>query len=259
MLPAEQAIAHIKEAIEKSYGKAGPVVIEQNRAAVDRALAHLHGCGSPKRLTADARAAADGCRRRSDFVQRVHRGVDGGKGDALHGQRLPGRWHLAARHGAVGEAQIWRSRSGVGPAICNPVQPVGALVCRRRHPRQSVTTADLAGAPQGFVSTPYRAPDLKGRAYTIQVAPEDCTAATSARSSVREGQEQPAATRRSTCSRSAPLRERERANYEFFLYLPSSIARRCRASTPRARNSFSRCSSTPAPVPAAAKRRTSSC
>src|SRR5581483_6990498 len=42
VLDREEAIARIKHAIEKSYGKRGQAVLEMNYAAVDRALAELH-------------------------------------------------------------------------------------------------------------------------------------------------------------------------------------------------------------------------
>ena len=45
----EEAIAQIKKAIEKSYGKRGPEVVRRNHEAVDRPSSHLHeisGAGS---------------------------------------------------------------------------------------------------------------------------------------------------------------------------------------------------------------------
>src|SRR3954470_3393400 len=42
LLPPEQAIAQIKKAIEKTYGKRGPEVVRRNCEVVDQALAHLH-------------------------------------------------------------------------------------------------------------------------------------------------------------------------------------------------------------------------
>ncbi len=41
VLPREEAIAAIKHAIEKTYGKRGEAVVQKNFAAVDNALAHL--------------------------------------------------------------------------------------------------------------------------------------------------------------------------------------------------------------------------
>ena len=57
-----------------------------------------------------------------------------------------------------------------------------------------------------------------------------------------------------------PLREREAANWDFFLDLPEvDRAQLNLALRSRTRSSCSRCSSSPAPAPAAARRRTSSC
>ena len=42
VLPQDQAIAAIKTAIAKTYGRRGAEVVERNNAAVDRALAALH-------------------------------------------------------------------------------------------------------------------------------------------------------------------------------------------------------------------------
>ena len=41
-LPREEAIAAIKHAIEKTYGKRGEAIVQKNYAAVDQALANLH-------------------------------------------------------------------------------------------------------------------------------------------------------------------------------------------------------------------------
>ena len=42
VLPRDEAIAAIKHAIEKTYGKRGEAVVQKNFAAVDAALDHLH-------------------------------------------------------------------------------------------------------------------------------------------------------------------------------------------------------------------------
>ena len=42
VLPRDEAIAKIKKAIEKTYGKKGAEVVKRNFAAVDETLANLH-------------------------------------------------------------------------------------------------------------------------------------------------------------------------------------------------------------------------
>ena len=52
VLPVDEAIAHIKKAIEKTYGKkGGGKVVERNYAAVDGALAALHAVDVPDKVT----------------------------------------------------------------------------------------------------------------------------------------------------------------------------------------------------------------
>ena len=51
VLPREEAIAKIKGAIEKTYGKRGGEVVKRNFAAVDASLAHLHEVKPPRAVT----------------------------------------------------------------------------------------------------------------------------------------------------------------------------------------------------------------
>src|SRR6516165_8106374 len=51
VLPADEAIAKIKEAIAKTYGRRGHSVVERNQAAVDRALTGLHRIEVPGEVT----------------------------------------------------------------------------------------------------------------------------------------------------------------------------------------------------------------
>src|SRR3990167_4536198 len=51
VLPRAEAIAAIKQAIEKAYGRKGGAMVEKNFAAVDAALAHLHEVAVPRNLT----------------------------------------------------------------------------------------------------------------------------------------------------------------------------------------------------------------
>jgi pyruvate-ferredoxin/flavodoxin oxidoreductase len=57
VLPREEAIARIKESIQKSYGKKGDEVVRRNFQAVDRTLENLH------RVEVPPAAACPRCRR----------------------------------------------------------------------------------------------------------------------------------------------------------------------------------------------------
>ena len=45
----DEAIQQIKKAIQKTYGKRGDAVVQQNYAAVDAAIAHLPPVKLPRR------------------------------------------------------------------------------------------------------------------------------------------------------------------------------------------------------------------
>src|SRR3954454_20978342 len=53
VLPRDEAIAQIKKAIKKTYGKRGEAVVEKNFAAVDAALAHLEKVELPTAATSE--------------------------------------------------------------------------------------------------------------------------------------------------------------------------------------------------------------
>ena len=53
VLPREEAIAQIKKAIQKTYGKRGEAVVAKNFAAVDHALAHLEKVELPTAANSD--------------------------------------------------------------------------------------------------------------------------------------------------------------------------------------------------------------
>ena len=60
ILPREEAVAHIKKSIEKTYGKRGPEVVRRNCELVDQALANLHEVKVPGGVSA-TRVAATHC------------------------------------------------------------------------------------------------------------------------------------------------------------------------------------------------------
>jgi pyruvate-ferredoxin/flavodoxin oxidoreductase len=51
VLPRDEAIAHIKKSIEKTYAKKGEEVVRRNFAAVDHTLAHLFEVQVPAAAT----------------------------------------------------------------------------------------------------------------------------------------------------------------------------------------------------------------
>lgn len=226
VLPPDEAIAAIKEAISKSYGKRGPTLVAQNHKAVDAALEHLHSVTVPEAVTATLGRPPLVSAEAPDFVQRVTGMLMAQKGDLLPVSAFPpdGTWPTATsqweKRAIASEIPIWDKDVCIQ---CNQC----VLVCPHAAIRAKAYDADaLAGAPESFQSTAYRAPDLKGLEYTLQVAPEDCTGCTLCVEVCPAKDKANPRHKAIDMGALAPVRESERINYDFFLGLPEIDADR---------------------------------
>ncbi len=175
VLDTAEAIDRIKAAIEKTYGRKGPKVVEMNKAAVDAALAHLHEVEVP----AEASSAPANVQwvppDAPDFVQRVTSQLLAGNGDLLPVSAFPvdGTWPTATsqyeKRRIAAEIPIWDAETCTQCNKCS-------LFCPHAAIRPKVyDEAELANAPEGFRSTLFKGPKADGKVFTIQVFPEDCT------------------------------------------------------------------------------------
>jgi pyruvate-ferredoxin/flavodoxin oxidoreductase len=220
VLPREEAIHQIKKAIEKTYGKRGAEVVRRNFEAVDSTLAQLHEVPVPETVSATRGRPPIVSAAAPDFVQKVTALMLAGKGDLLPVSAFPvdGTWPVATakwekRNIAI-EIPVWDAKICIQ---CNQC----ALVCPHAAIRAKVyDTAALAGAPGTFKSTPYKGLEFKGKAFTIQVAPEDCTGCNLCVNVCPAKDRTNPKHKAIDMHPQAPLREMERDNYSFFLDLP---------------------------------------
>ena len=175
VLPRDQAIAHIKKAIEKTYGRKGPEVVRKNFEAVDATLAHLHEVKVPGTLTGQPRTAGGPGRRARLREARSPPIMLANQGDLLPVSAFPvdGTWPTG--HDPVGEAGHRAGDPGLGDRALHPVQQVRGHLPARRHPDQVLRGRD-AGRRAGHLQVDgLQVAEVKGARYTVQVAPEDCT------------------------------------------------------------------------------------
>src|SRR5262245_22519614 len=220
VLPREDAIKHIKKAIEKSYSKRGPEVVRKNCEVVDQAIAHLHEITVPKAVTAKYRRPPLVSERAPDFVQKVTAVMLAGKGDLLPVSAFPvdGTWPTATakweKRNLALEIPVWDSKICIQ---CNQC----ALVCPHAAIRAKVyDEGALSGAPSTFKSTLFKGNEYKGKHYTIQVAPEDCTGCNLCVNVCPAKDRTNPKHKAIDMHPQAPLRDAERVNYDFFLNLP---------------------------------------
>ncbi len=175
VLDQQDAIERIKGAIEKSYGKRGRVVVEQNFAAVDAALDGLHEVSVPASMSGDRHRVPAVPEDAPDFVQRVTAKIVAGQGDLLPVSALPvdgtfptgtARWE---KRSIAHEIPIWDPEICIDCAKCALVCPHAAILMKVYEPLA------VDHAPEGFRHKEWRDRDDPGRWMTIQVAPDDCT------------------------------------------------------------------------------------
>jgi pyruvate-ferredoxin/flavodoxin oxidoreductase len=222
VLPREEAIAAIKYAIKKTYGKRGDVVVQKNYAAVDATLEHLHEVKVPGKVTAlfDIRPAVPAAA--PDFVRKVTAKIVMGEGDDLPVSALPidGTFPSATaqweKRNIALEIPEWDQDLCIQCGKC-------VLVCPHSVIRAKIyDDSYLGGAPSTFKAVPARWKDLKDKKYTLQVAPEDCTGCTLCVQVCPAKSKSEVKHRAINMVAQPPLREAEAANWEFFLQIPET-------------------------------------
>ena len=222
VLPREEAIARIKGAIEKTYGKRGAEVVKRNFAAVDETLAHLYEVPPPQAVTTTRGRPPLVSDAAPDFVKRVTAVMLAGKGDLLPVSAFPpdGVWPVATskweKRNLALEIPVWDKKVCIQ---CNQC----VLVCPHAAIRAKIYAPDsLAGAPATFKSDDFRSKDLPGLKYTLQVAAEDCTGCTLCVHVCPAKDKTNPRHKAIDMAPQRPIRETERENYAFFLDLPEA-------------------------------------
>lgn len=220
VLPREEALARIKDAIRKTYGKKGEAVVQKNFAAVDATLANLFEVKVPGKVTATRTRPPIVSQKAPDFVQKITAVMMAGKGDYLPVSAFPvdGTWPLGTtqweKRNIALEIPVWDE------ALCIQCNKC-ALVCPHAAIRAKVYPPGyLKDAPTTFKATDYKAPEFKGWKYTIQVAPEDCTGCNLCVQVCPAKDKANPKHKAIDMAPQMPIRDQESANYEFFLQLP---------------------------------------
>jgi pyruvate-ferredoxin/flavodoxin oxidoreductase len=220
VLPREEAIVQIKNAIKKTYGKRGEDVVKQNYEAVDQTLANLHEVKVPPKATSKLtmrKAVADEA---PEHVRKIVGTIMNAEGDALpvsamsvDGTYPSGTSQWEKRNIAL-EIPVWESDLCIQCGKC-------VLVCPHAAIRMKVYDPGLLNkAPATFKSIDAKFPEFKGTKFTVQVAPEDCTGCSLCAVNCPAKDRTNPGRKALNMAPQMPLREPERANWQFFLSIP---------------------------------------
>jgi pyruvate-ferredoxin/flavodoxin oxidoreductase len=221
VLPRNEAIEQIKKAIKKTYGKRGDAVVQQNYAAVDAALAHLHEVKAPEHVTAKFDILPAIPAAAPTFVRDVLGAMAAGHGDLLPVSALPpgGTFPTATakweKRNIAQFIPVWDTDLCIQCGKC-------VMVCPHAVIRAKVYDgALLPNAPSTFKSVKPKWRGMDHQLYTLQVAPEDCTGCTLCVEVCPAKSKTDPTHKALNMQAQQPLRVPERANWEFFESLPT--------------------------------------
>ncbi|NDJ21608.1 pyruvate:ferredoxin (flavodoxin) oxidoreductase [Nostoc sp. B(2019)] len=222
VLPEKEAIAKIKQAIEKTYGKKGAEVVRMNLQAVDDTLINLHKVDIPKTINNQQSTTINPFPLSApEFVRDVLGKIMSWEGDDLPVSTLPvdgifpsgtAKWE---KRNVAEEIPVWDTDVCVQCGKCVMVCPHSAIRAK------AYQASELVNAPPTFKSTGAKDKDFANQKFTIQVAPEDCTGCTICVNICPAKNKAEPLRRAINMAQQLPLREQERKNWDFFLSLPN--------------------------------------
>jgi pyruvate-ferredoxin/flavodoxin oxidoreductase len=220
VLPRDEAIAEIKRAIKKTYGKRGDAVVQRNYAAVDAAQAHLHEISVPARATSAIEMPPVVPAEAPAFVHEVTAKIMAGEGDLLPVSAMPidgtyptGTTKWEKRNVAL-EVPVWEPDLCIQCGKCS-------LVCPHSVIRSKIyDLGALAGAPKTLKSAPARWRQLKDQQFTLQISVEDCTGCRLCVEACPVKDKSQVGRKAINMAYQLPLREAESENWAYFETLP---------------------------------------
>ncbi len=220
ILPRDEAITQIKKTIQKTYGKRGEAVVQKNFAAVDHALANLHEVKVPEKVTSKTSRRAPVPAEAPAFVRNVLGPMIAFEGDSVPVSAMPvdgtfptGTTKWEKRNIAL-EIPVWEPDLCIQCGKCVFVCPHAVI----RH--KVYDTKLLAKAPATFKHLDSKFKEFPGMAYTVQVAPEDCTGCSLCIEACPAKDKTNPARKAINMAPQPALREPEAVNWDFFLGLP---------------------------------------
>ncbi|NQU68373.1 MAG: pyruvate:ferredoxin (flavodoxin) oxidoreductase [Candidatus Marinimicrobia bacterium] len=221
ILPREEAIDKIKQAIKKTYSQKGEEIVKKNFHAVDQTLANLQKIEIPDMVTGTEISYSLIPDHAPDFIKNVTAALIAGLGDDLPVSAMPidGTWptdttQWEKRNISI-DIPVWNADICIQ---CNKC----VLVCPHSVIRPKVyDKKHLEDAPETFKFV-----DSKGRewaeseVYSLQVAPEDCTGCAICVEICPVKDKSNVSLKAINMEFQPPLRESEKANWDFFLNIP---------------------------------------
>ena len=177
VLPIDDAVKYMKDAITRTYGKKGEKVLSMNYTAVDEGVSAMHEVAVPAAwadLPDEEAVPAAGV---PEYVAKVMAAVNGQRGDQLPVSTfkdmadgtVPVGTSKYEKRGFAAHVPEWDAAKCVGCNLCS-------LYCPHAAIRPFLLDAEEAGrAPEGYATNEARGKGFEGLRYRMQVDVLDCT------------------------------------------------------------------------------------
>ncbi|MDD4502065.1 MAG: pyruvate:ferredoxin (flavodoxin) oxidoreductase [Clostridia bacterium] len=175
IIPIEDAVKYMKDAVMKSYGKKGEKVVNMNNAAVDQGIDNIVEVKVPSSWK-DAADLPKEDKKYPAFITDVVEVMNAQQGDTLPVSTFvgieDGTWQQGTsryeKRGIAVEVPEWNIDNCIQCNQCSYVCPHAAI-----RPFL-VSEEEMKNAPQGFETKKAVGKGLDGMTFRIQVSPYDC-------------------------------------------------------------------------------------
>jgi pyruvate-ferredoxin/flavodoxin oxidoreductase len=216
---ADEAIAKIKDAIKKTYGKQGrgdrQEELERGRPVLGEPVRDRRAGAATSDIPMPPAVPEEAPEFVKDVLGTDHRRPRATPAD----QRCPDRRHLPDRHDAVGEAQHRPGDPGLGSG-CASSAASARWSARTRDPHEGLRSEAARRRPATFKHAKYKGKEF-GHEVTVQVAPEDCTGCGVCVEACPAKNKKEVRLKAINMAFQPPLREPERENYTSSSICPS--------------------------------------
>ncbi len=222
ILPKDEAIAQIKNAIKKTYSKKGDAIVQKNFQAVDASLAHLHEVKYPDHVTSTFGRQAPVPADAPEFVKKLTAELIADRGDQLpvsaFEEVVDGTWPTGTtqyeKRCIATEIPVWDPSVCIQCGKCSLVCPHGVIRMKVADDEQ------LKNAPATLKTADYKGKEFAGKKFILQISAQDCTGCGICTSACPAKNKEDAAKKAINMDHIENHLEAEVANWKFFETLP---------------------------------------
>ncbi|MBN1296911.1 pyruvate:ferredoxin (flavodoxin) oxidoreductase, partial [bacterium] len=213
VLPEDEALRLIREAIIKTYGNKGQEIVNMNLRAVEAAVNAIEVVDYKGKTPGILPMMPPVPSHAPEFVRRVLGKIIAKEGDRVTVGEMPcdGRFPTGTtqfeKRNVAAQIPVWATENCIQCGMCSFICPHAAIRVKAYDARH------LISAPATFKSVDGKKP-YDGMKWTVQVAPEDCTGCGVCADIC------PPKNKALVMQEQLPLRATEAENWDFFLGLP---------------------------------------